>query len=61
MFLSEFILYYYTFLQKRYLAVLPEEGNVPEVNFVNKFSKHQKFTLTPDYLFKSTLMLQSEN
>lgn len=48
-------------LQKRYLKVLPEEGNVPEVNFANKFSKHQKFTLTPDYLFKRTLMLKSEN
>lgn len=36
-------------------------GNVPEVNSGNKFSKHQKFTLTPDYLFKRTLILKSEN
>lgn len=60
MFLVKFILYYYISSQKRYLIILPEEGNVPEVNCANKFSKHQKFTLTPDYLFKSTLMLESE-
>ena len=61
MFLIKFILYYYTSLQKRYLIVLPEEGNVPEANFAIKFSKLQKFTLTLDYLFKSTLILKSEN
>lgn len=51
MFLIKFILYYYTSLKKRYLIVLPEEGNVPEANFAIKFSKLQNFTLTPDYLF----------
>lgn len=51
MLLIKFILYYYTSLKKRYLIVLPEEGNVPEANFAIKFSKLQNFTLTPDYLF----------
>jgi hypothetical protein len=59
--LTKFTLCYYTSLQKNYLKGLPEEGNVPEVNFANKFSKYQKFTLTPHYLFKSTLMVKSEN
>lgn len=61
MFLIKFILYYYTSLKKRYLIVLPEEGNVPEANFAIKFSKLQNFTLTPDYLFKSTSSWKSEN
>ena len=59
-FLVKSILYYYT-LQKKYLTVLPPVGNVPEVNFANKFSKHQNFTVAPGYLFKRTLKLKSEN
>ena len=42
MFLIKFVLYSYTSLQKKYFRVLPEEGNVPEVNFANKFPKHQE-------------------